>query len=217
VTSEGSFRSTDWLAGGNLTWLAAEHLNARAAASRTLNRPDLTTCPRCRRWTSPAIASASATRTWCARIENYDRASRAFPGIGEVLAAGVFYKQLHHPIEPALFGTNGSSSASAPRTRRAAATSAASSSCAPAPRPSHLAAQALVAQFQLLGHLVQDPHRADHERGITEHPLVGQAPFLLNPGLTYTSPSAHTWSSPCSRPRWPAAERAQHDAGQRRR
>src|ERR1051326_2490495 len=95
VVSQGHTRTTDWLTGANFTYSLAEKLNLRAAASRTLNRPDMDDLS-----PLPAldfvgekirIGNPSLRR---ALVTNYDLRLEAFPGLGEVFAGGVFYKRL---------------------------------------------------------------------------------------------------------------------------
>jgi outer membrane receptor protein involved in Fe transport len=191
VTSSGSFRSTDWLAGGNLTWAATDHMNVRAAASRTLNRPDMDDLSTLQALDFAGdrirIGNPHLVR---ALIANYDLRVEAFPGLGDVLAAGVFYKNLQHPIEPALFGTNGQLGV----------------------RPENSeGGHNIGGEFEVRSGLGKLWSRLDRlsfnsnlsfisskirtaqttNRGNTEHPLVGQAPYLFNVGLTYTSKGGH--------------------------
>ena len=105
ITSEGMLEDTDWLPSGNFTWSVTEVVNLRLGASRTLSRPDineLSPSPTTeflgglQRVGNPALRRAV--------IENYDVRIEAFPTLSEVLAAGVFYKRLHDPIEQAIRG-----------------------------------------------------------------------------------------------------------------
>jgi outer membrane receptor protein involved in Fe transport len=192
VTSQGSFRSTDWLAGGNLTWAAAEHLNVRAAASRTLNRPDLDDLSTLQALDFAGdrirIGNPHLVR---ALIENYDLRVEGFPGIGEVLAAGVFYKQLHHPIEPALFGTNGQLGIRPENSEGGRNIGGEFEVRSGLGRiTSRLKRWSLNSNLSVISSRIRTAQTTN--RGNTEHPLVGQAPFLLNLGLTYASPSGHT-------------------------
>lgn len=107
VTSEGKLDNTDWLAGANVNWSMVEKVNVRVAASRTLSRPDLDELsPRptldyvgdYQRLGNPKVTRAT--------IENYDLRVEAFPSGAEVLAAGVFLKELHDPIENTVRGAS---------------------------------------------------------------------------------------------------------------
>jgi len=100
VTQRGENDSKDWLPCANVTWLATSAINVRLGASRTLSRPDLTEMS-----TRPTLEYVGGfvlvgnPNLRRARIDNYDVRVEAFPGAGEVLAAGVFDKELHDPIE----------------------------------------------------------------------------------------------------------------------
>jgi len=107
VVSEGRLSKSEWLAGANLVWSFVDAVNVRAAASRTLSRPDLDEfSPRptldyigdYQRLGNPKLKGAT--------IENYDLRIETFPSLGEVLAAGVFLKQLHDPIENTVRGAS---------------------------------------------------------------------------------------------------------------
>jgi TonB-dependent receptor len=105
VTAEGKFSNTDWLPSANVTWSATELINVRAAASRSLSRPDLNELS-----PSPTLEYVGGYRQagnpnlHRARLENYDARIEAFPSMSEVFAAGVFYKKLYEPIEQTLEG-----------------------------------------------------------------------------------------------------------------
>jgi outer membrane receptor protein involved in Fe transport len=105
ITSEGSFDETDWLPTANVTWAATDAVNLRLAASRTLSRPDLNELS-----PSPTLEYVAGYRQagnpnlHRALIDNYDARLEAFPSISEVIAAGFFYKYLKEPIEQAIQG-----------------------------------------------------------------------------------------------------------------
>jgi outer membrane receptor protein involved in Fe transport len=108
ITSQGNLSNTDWLGGANVTWSVVDAVNVRAAASRTLSRPDLDelsprpTVDYVGSWLR--VGNPSLKR---AIIENYDLRVEAFPSLAEVFAAGVFLKELRHPIETGLQGASG--------------------------------------------------------------------------------------------------------------
>ena len=185
VVSQGHRASSDWLVGTNLTWSATDRLNVRAAASRTLNRPDLddlSPLPALDfvgdkiRLGNPALERA--------RIENVDLRVEAFPSLAEVFAAGVFYKRLEHPIEPALFGTNGQLGIRPENSeggRNLGLELEARSGLGRVARA--LNALSVNSNLSLISSKIRA--RQTTNRGNGEHPLVGQAPLLLNVGLTY--------------------------------
>jgi outer membrane receptor protein involved in Fe transport len=105
VTAEGRFSNVDWLPSANLTWAAAPSINVRLAASRSLSRPDLNELS-----PSPTLEYVGGYRQagnpnlHRATLENYDARIETFPSMSEVFAAGVFYKKLREPIEQTLAG-----------------------------------------------------------------------------------------------------------------
>jgi outer membrane receptor protein involved in Fe transport len=104
---EGHLDNTDWLPSANLTWSMTDAINVRLAASRTLSRPDLNELS-----PSPFLEYVGGflikgnPELERARIDNYDFRVEAFPGLSEVLAAGAFYKNLYQPIEQVIQGGN---------------------------------------------------------------------------------------------------------------
>jgi hypothetical protein len=191
ITSRGAFASTDWLAGGNLTWAASDLVNVRAAASRTLNRPDMDDLSTLQALDFAGdrirIGNPHLVR---ALIENYDLRLEAFPGLGDVLAVGAFYKQLHHPIEPALFGTNGQLGVRPENSeggRNIGGEFEVRSGLGKL--WSRLDRLSLNSNLSMISSKIRTAQTTN--RGNTEHPLVGQAPFLFNLGLTYTSRGGH--------------------------
>ncbi len=189
VVSQGHRRDTDWLAGVNLTWSITDRLSLRGAASRTLNRPDLDDLS-----PLPALdfvgdkirlGNAALRR---AIIENYDVRLEAFPSVSEVFAAGFFYKQLKHPIEPALFGTNGQLGIRPENSEGGRNLGVELEARAGLGRVAPmLRAFSVNSNLSLISSRIRTDQTT--KRGNTEHPLVGQAPLLLNVGLTWSSAS----------------------------
>ncbi len=187
VVAEGGRSDVDWLAGANLTWAVTEKLNVRAAASHTLNRPDLDDLS-----PLPAldfvgdkirIGNPLLER---AQITNYDLRVEAFPGLNEVLAVGGFYKRLDRPIEPALFGTNGQLGIRPENSDRGANMGVELEARAGLSRlTSRLRSLSVNTNLSFISSKIRSSQTTN--RGNTEHPLVGQAPVIFNFGLTWMS------------------------------
>ena len=100
LTARGHLDDVDVLPTLNMSWNMTRVLNMKAGISRTLSRPDLNEMS-----PSPALEYVGGYRVSGnpdlrrAMIDNYDLRVEAFPSLSEVLAAGVFYKRLHDPIE----------------------------------------------------------------------------------------------------------------------
>ena len=105
ITSQGRLDNTDWLPSANLTVSVTPVSNMRLGASRTLSRPDLNELS-----PSPSLEYvggyqvAGNPNLKRAVINNYDVRLEAFPTINEVFAAGYFYKRFDQPIEQVIQG-----------------------------------------------------------------------------------------------------------------
>ncbi|MFW6089201.1 MAG: TonB-dependent receptor domain-containing protein, partial [Gemmatimonadota bacterium] len=107
VAGEVTNRSqTDVLPSLSLTYALGDDMNLRAAASRTLDRPEF------RELAPFQFSEASSLRQLIgnpalevAEITNLDAKWEWFPRRGEVLSIGAFYKQLDEPIEQVFLAT----------------------------------------------------------------------------------------------------------------
>ena len=191
ATEEGSHQNIDWLPSANLTWATTERMNVRLGASRTISRPDLTEL------------SSSTSREYVAGyevagnpdlhralIDNYDIRVEAFPGLSEVLAAGFFYKHMTEPIEQVIQGGT-SQNLLIPRNSAWG-------------RNYGIELEARAGLGRIWGTLrsltlnanasfiSSEVHLKERlsEFGSGVHPLQGQAAYLVNTGLIYTSAGA---------------------------
>lgn len=191
VTSEGKLSNTDWLAGANLNWSVVENVNVRAAASRTLSRPDLDELsPRptldyvgdYQRLGNPNLKRA--------RIENYDLRLEGFPSASEVLAAGVFLKRLYDPIENTVRGASSGfvlipeNSANGRNIGAEFELRVNLGRLSPALKAFSINSNLSVISSKVK--LKDSPTRI----GSQEHPLQGQADHVFNAALTYQSPGS---------------------------
>lgn len=90
----------DLLPGLNLTYSPGEHTNLRLAWSRTVNRPELRELAPFTYFdfqTQTSVRGDAALRR--ASVHNLDLRWEYYPGIGELIALGLFYKHLRNPIE----------------------------------------------------------------------------------------------------------------------
>jgi len=90
----------DALPGVNLTYSPSERINVRLAWGRTVNRPELRELAPFTYFdfqTQTSIRGDSTLRR--ASVHNWDLRWEYYPGSGELLAFGLFYKHLRHPIE----------------------------------------------------------------------------------------------------------------------
>ncbi len=191
VTSEGKLDNIDWLGGANLNWSAMDAVNVRAAASRTLSRPDLDELsPRptldylgdYQRLGNPNLRRAL--------IENYDLRIEAFPSASEVLAAGAFMKRLDGPIENTVRGAS-SGFVLIPENSASGRNSGVefelrSSLGRLSPALKSLSINTNLSFISSKVKLKDSPTKI----GSQEHPLQGQADHEFNATLTYLSPGA---------------------------
>jgi len=192
VLAEGKLDNTDWLPSVNLTFALTGIVNLRAAASRTVSRPDLNEL------------SPSANLEYVggnlvkgnpdlkrATIDNYDLRLEAFPALSEVLAIGGFYKRLHDPIEQVIrggtphvlqpFNSEGGHNIGAELEARTSLG-----------RITHrLKRLSLNANASFISSEVEIQQQTTL-LGSPRHPLQGQVNYLVNGGLGYATPSGRT-------------------------
>jgi TonB-dependent receptor len=191
VTQYGRLDDTDWLPSVNLTLAVTDQVNLRLGASRTLSRPDLnelSSMPSIEYIGGYQVAGNPSLRR--ARIDNYDLRAEAFPGLSEVLAAGVFYKYLREPIEQVIQG--GSPNLLIPRNSASGHDAGVEFEARTALRRlwRRLGGLTLNANTTLISSNVRLAPRAT-ELGSNEHPLQGQASYVVNAALGYASPGGH--------------------------
>jgi TonB-dependent receptor len=196
ITSEGRLSNTDWLGAANLVWSITEAINVRGALSRTVTRPDLDELS-----SRPSLdyvgdylrlGNPDLKR---GTIENYDLRVEGYPGGNELLAAGVFLKDLHDPIEYTVRGGSSVNILIPDNSKKGRNTG-------------------LELEFRAsLGRIARSLQRFSvnsnvsfisskitlrdlpTRKGSTEHPLQGQANHLVNVSLTYQSPGGGVESS----------------------
>jgi outer membrane receptor protein involved in Fe transport len=189
VTSEGKLVNTDWLAGANVVWSFIDDVNLRAAASRTLSRPDLDELsPRPTLDYIGDYQRLGNPRLKRAIIENYDLRFEAFPTASEVVATGIFLKELHDPIENTVRGASSGfvlipeNSASGRNIGVEFEFRASLGRLAPALK--NLSLNSNLSLISSRVKLKDSPTKI----GSQNHPLQGQANHLINAALTYQSP-----------------------------
>jgi len=195
ITAEGKLDNRDWLPSGNLTLGLSNALNLRLAASRTLSRPDLTELSptRGQEEFTGGYMTAGNEKLKRARIDNFDARLEAFPGLSEVLAVGFFYKRLRDPIEQVLGASTGEGMLMRPDNQnggnnRGLELEARLGLDRVWGRMKGLSINSNAAFIRSVVHL--KPEKPGSELGSMEHPLQGQAAYILNVALSYTSPSA---------------------------
>ena len=192
VVSEGKLDNVDWLPAANLTWLLSDRINLRLGASRTLSRPDLNELS-----PSPSLEYvggyqvAGNPNLKRATLDNYDLRIESFPAVSEVFAIGFFYKDMHEPIEQVIQG--GAPPILIPRNSQFGHNYGGElemrSSLGRIARPMRQFSVNLNAS--VISSLVRIAHQITNLT-TQEHPLQGQANYLANAGLVWTSKSGMT-------------------------
>lgn len=185
VLVRGELDDLDVLPSGNLTWAVHDAVNLRVAGSQTLSRPDLNELS-----PSPFLEYIGGYQLTGnpnlrrALLDNYDVRVEVFPGISEVLAVGVFYKRLRDPIEQTIQG--GSSPVLTPR-----------NSSRGRNRGLELEARASLGRlWKPLGRFSVNSNASFIDSRVElppqlsagasqEHPLQGQADYIVNLALTW--------------------------------
>lgn len=88
-----------WIPSANLTYSPISQLNIRLAASRSVVRPELLDNSQFFRYNAPLNANFGNMGLTSTKIESYDFKTEWFPGLGEILSAGAFYKYFDKPTE----------------------------------------------------------------------------------------------------------------------
>ena len=189
IVKEGAYRSTDYLAGVNLNYAFNDKLHLRGAASRTLNRPDMDDLSP-QQFQEQANGSTTTGNPLLRRaiITNYDIRFEAFPNLGEVFAAGVFYKRFQNPIELANFPGDITKPANSDAGRNVGVEVEARAGLGRL--ASALKPFALNSNLSLVSSHITIQQTTN--LGNAVHSLVGQAPYTFNLCLTWTSPTGGT-------------------------
>lgn len=96
-----------WLPSANLTYSPTNQINLRVATSATVIRPELMDNSQFFRYDPNLGAQFSNRGLASTRINNYDFKAEWFPGLGEVISAGAFFKKFDKPTELNFDSSNG--------------------------------------------------------------------------------------------------------------
>lgn len=194
LLSRSNLENTDWLPSVNLTYSPSDRFNARVAYSATVSRPDF------RELSSffltdyvsgyPEVGNPALKR---AKIHNYDLRFEFYPGLSEILAASLFYKDLIDPIEKSILG--GSNPVYKPINGEEGELFGAELETRFSLGRVHEKLDSFAASFNWT--LVHSETNLA-ERGIAasqKRPLEGQSPYVVNTGIFYASASGRTNAS----------------------
>jgi len=100
--------TSDVLPAVNVTFTPTRQMNVRAAYSKTLNRPELRElCPFGMDNFETGYREVGNMSLIEAKVQNYDLRWELYPGPGELISLGAFYKQFHDPIVKYVFPSSG--------------------------------------------------------------------------------------------------------------
>lgn len=188
-----TYSSTDLLPSGVLNVRLTEAQNLRFSASRTLSRPEY-------RELAPIEYRDNVTQRTLvgnpglrrALIQNYDVRWEWYPAAGEVLSVGAFAKRFDGPIEQVDIATSG-----APKLTFLNADGATNYGVELELRkglgfamPS-LSGLSLLTNVTLMQSEINTSNNALSSQR-SRRPMVGQAPYVVNAGLSYASESGRT-------------------------
>ena len=88
-----------WLPSANLTYSPISSLNIRAAYSSSVVRPEMMDNSQFWRYSAYLGGLYGNSGLYSTRINSWDVKSEWFPGLGEILSAGAFYKHFDRPAE----------------------------------------------------------------------------------------------------------------------
>jgi hypothetical protein len=100
--------TSDVLPAVNVTFTPTHQMNVRAAYSKTVNRPELRElCPFGMDNFETGYREVGNTKLVEAKLQNYDLRWELYPGPGELISLGAFYKQFHDPIVKYVYPSTG--------------------------------------------------------------------------------------------------------------
>lgn len=184
-------RNADVLPALALTYRVSDRNTVRVSGSRTLSRPEyremalVTT-----RDIAGGLDAFGNPALRRALVQNYDARWEFYPTPGEVLSIGVFAKRFDHPIERVLVGTTGGSLNTWVNARSATNYGVELE----LRRNLGALARALVpltvfANATVMNSRIDIGNDSISSLANPRRPMVGQAPYVLNAGLGYSSTS----------------------------
>jgi outer membrane receptor protein involved in Fe transport len=96
-----------WLPSANLTYSPLTTLNIRAAYSSSIVRPELMDNSQFWRYRADLGGQYGNQGLYSTKIDSWDFKTEWFPGLGEIISAGAFYKKFDNPAELNINTTTG--------------------------------------------------------------------------------------------------------------
>ncbi len=172
---------TDFLPGINVTYKLNNNSNLRLSGSQTVIRPELRELASLNLYDFELNASVQGNPTLKrTKVSNLDLRYEIYPRAGEVLTAGVFYKDFSNPIEQLFNGQGGGSS-----TFTYANAKKANSYGAELEFRKKLDFNSRLKNFTFQANAALIKSRVKDETFKLDRTLQGQSPYILNLGLLY--------------------------------
>ncbi|AYL98419.1 TonB-dependent receptor [Mucilaginibacter celer] len=89
----------EFLPSGNLTYSVNDQLNLRASYSQSIVRPEFNERSLASNYNSELLADVTGNLVVSTKTTSYDIRAEWFPGVGEIISLGAFYKYLDKPLE----------------------------------------------------------------------------------------------------------------------
>ncbi|MGN8059535.1 TonB-dependent receptor domain-containing protein [Pedobacter sp. 22163] len=102
-------RKWQWLPSANITYNPVDALNIRAAVSSSVIRPELLDNSRFFRYSPYLDGQFGNQGLYSTRIDSYDFKTEWFPGLGEIISIGGYYKYFDKPAEITVSSASGNS------------------------------------------------------------------------------------------------------------
>jgi len=102
-------RKWQWLPSANITYSPVDALNIRAAVSSSVIRPELLDNSRFFRYSPYLDGQFGNQGLYSTRIDSYDFKTEWFPGLGEIISIGGYYKYFDKPAEITVSSASGNS------------------------------------------------------------------------------------------------------------
>ncbi len=172
---------TDFLPGINMTYKLNNNSNLRLSGSQTVIRPELRELASLNLYDFELNASVQGNPTLKrTKVSNLDLRYEIYPRAGEVLTAGIFYKDFSNPIEQLFNGQGGGSS-----TFTYANAKKANSYGAELEFRKKLDFNHQLKNFTFQANAALIKSRVKDEAFKLDRTLQGQSPYILNIGLLY--------------------------------
>ena len=191
-------REWEWLPSANLTFSPTSEINVRAAFSSSVVRPEMMDNSQFWRYSPYLGAQFGNQGLYSTRINSVDVKAEWFPGAGEIISAGVFYKKFDRPAELTVTNISGNINyylksadwATVYGLELEVRKNLSFISDSPILGNIMLYSNLTLQQSKVLGTYLQnnpDPDQpAIQVTNKQDRPMYGQSPYLLNGGIQYT-------------------------------